>query len=1138
MLTLLTRTFRLVVGLLAAMLVLLAVAFALARLGVHYLPEYRAQVETRLGEAVGQDIRIEGLQAHWAWRDLRLTLDGVRLGEGEDSLVLPRLEVSLDLVSSLQDRMPRLNELVLVDPRLTVQRDSDGAFQVVGVGIEPGAAGLDELDVLMAQPGRLRVQGGRMDLLDLVHQERYHFADLDAALDEVDGQRRLAGTGTLPGGWGDGVRFVVHWPADAERPLTNGPVEVYVEGDSVDAQVMERMLGRPGEPPYAALSGSLELWASFGDGLPQPDGRHRQGELLVRARDGAADMPYLFRERIPFSELEADVAWSLDGDGWAVNVGRSRVLNSDGEAHGRVRVDKPWDGSPFLDIRASVEGRSGNAANTGRYLPVAIMMPALVEWLDGSIRAGTALDADVVFHGRADHFPFDDGTGRFHVRADVADVTLAYHPDWPEITGLDGTLRFEGRAMEVDASGGAISGAQIRNARARIDDLQRSPLRVDGTFVGSGDAYFDFLSTMPTGGEVLAGPLGALRLDGEHDLALGLVIPFDGEPVEIDGTATLNDGRLRMPAWDLAVDGLDGQVHFDQRGITAESVTGRFLDSPLALGVTTDDTGGADDRIRLDVALDALDARQLETALTGRDGLFSGVGAAQASVRFPVFEADPDAQELAVDVSMTSALDGIGVTMPEPLGKPETGERPLALSFRIGADGLEPIRLEYGDDVNAVAAVDHEAGLQSAALRFGGGSAVLPSAGGLRLDGMLPAMDLLAWQRWAVERLPEGDGDGPELDSMDLTVGALALGDALTLRNQRVRGERDVTGWLFTLAGEDLAGELRWPGSPNLAVEADFDHLRLPLPEAENDESDRIAADDGPLADVDPWTLPSLRAQVDRLEVGGRVLGSLQLLGGPDDDGYRLNNILLRGEHHAVTGSAGWFRDPDHRTELTLNVRSDDMGGLMSGLGYQDVIRGGNGRASFDLLARSAPFPLAMGTLSGDVSLRLRNGHLTQVEPGAGRVFGLLSVANLPRRLVLNFGDVFDEGFAFDRIDGEFVIEDGIATPGVLAMDGPAARVEAAGPLDLKARTYDQVVTVIPRASSTLPILGGVFGGPPGAAAMLLAQQVFSGGIDRVARLRYSVTGPWADPVIEPMRRVQQPAAAPLDPGFTPDNAE
>ncbi len=1139
MLTLLTRTFRVVVGLLAALLVLLAVAFALARLGVHYLPEYRAQVENRLGEAVGQDIRIEGLQAHWAWRELRLTLDGVRLGDGEDSLQLPRLEVSLDLLASLQDRMVRLDELVLVEPRLTVQRDSDGAFRVVGVGIEPGVAGLDELDVLMAQPGRLRVRDGRIDLLDLVHQERYRFADLNAALDEVDGQRRLAGAGALPDGWGGRVRFAVHWPVAADRPLTDGPVEVYAEGQDVKARVMERMLGRPGEPPYAALSGSLELWASFREGLPQPDGRHREGNLLVLARDGAADMPYLFRERIPFSELDAEVAWSLNDDGWTVNVGRSRVLNDDGEVHGRVRVDKPWDSAPFLDIRASVDGRPGNAANTGRYLPVAIMMPALVEWLDGSILAGTARNADVVFHGRADHFPFDNGTGRFHVRADVADVTLAYHPEWPEISELDGALQFEGRSMAIDATDGVISGARIREARASIDDLQRSPLRVGGAFFGSGDAYFDFLSTMPAGGDVLAGPLGALQLDGQHDLELGLVIPFDGEPVTIDGTATLNDGRLRLPDRDLAIEGLDGQVHFHRRGIHAEGVTGRFLDGPLTLAVSTDDTGTASDRIRLAVALDALDAQRLETALTGRSGLLSGTGAARVDVRFPVFDADPEQQDLAVDVAMASAMNGIGVAMPVPLGKPEAGERPLALSFRIGAEGLEPVRLDYGDDVNAAMAVDHEAGLQSAAVRFGGNTAPLPPVGSIRVDGLLPALDLLAWHRWADHWLPEdaGDEEGPELDAVDLTVGALDLGDGLRFRHQRIRGERDVTGWLFRLTGEDLAGELRWPESPNLAVEADLDHLRLPVPDEPDTSDEQPAGGDAPLADVDPATLPSLRAQVDRLELDGRLLGSLQLLGGPDDSGYRLNNVLLRGEHHTLTGTAGWFRDPGHRTELAIDVRSDDMGGLMSGLGYQDIIRGGSGRASFDLHARSVPMPLDLETLSGDVSLRLRDGHLTQVEPGAGRVFGLLSVANLPRRLMFNFGDVFDEGFAFDRIDGEFLIEDGIATPGMLAMDGPAARVEATGPLDLKERTYDQLVTVTPRASATLPILGGVFGGPPGAAAMLLAQQVFSGGVDRVAQLRYQVTGPWADPVIEPVRRVQQPAAAPLEPGVAPGNA-
>ena len=283
------------------------------------------------------------------------------------------------------------------------------------------------------------------------------------------------------------------------------------------------------------------------------------------------------------------------------------------------------------------------------------------------------------------------------------------------------------------------------------------------------------------------------------------------------------------------------------------------------------------------------------------------------------------------------------------------------------------------------------------------------------------------------------------------------------------------------------------------------------------------------LADVDPAALPGLRVRIDELELDRRPLGSLQVLGEAVDGGYAVDNILLRGEHHSVTGRAAWLRHPDERTELELDVRSGDMGGLFAGLGYRGVIRDGRGNGRVALTARSTPFPLAMETLDGEVSLALRDGSLTQVEPGAGRVFGLLSVANLPRRLTLNFADVYEEGFAFDRIDAEFSITDGIAETRAFTMAGPSARVDASGSIDLAGRRYDQRITVLPRASSALPLLGGVFGGPPGAAAMLLAQQVFSEQFDRVARMQYHLTGSWADPTFEPVVQDQDELVDPLD---------
>jgi uncharacterized protein YhdP len=121
----------------------------------------------------------------------------------------------------------------------------------------------------------------------------------------------------------------------------------------------------------------------------------------------------------------------------------------------------------------------------------------------------------------------------------------------------------------------------------------------------------------------------------------------------------------------------------------------------------------------------------------------------------------------------------------------------------------------------------------------------------------------------------------------------------------------------------------------------------------------------------------------------------------------------------------------------------------------------------------------------------------------------------LPRRLSLDFSDIFQKGFSFDRIEGDFILKDGNATTQNLVMDGPAARIEAQGRIGLGARDYDQIVTVNPNVTSSLPVAGAVVGGLGVGAAMLLAQQILEPEIDKATRVKYRVSGPWDNPEVK-----------------------
>jgi len=118
---------------------------------------------------------------------------------------------------------------------------------------------------------------------------------------------------------------------------------------------------------------------------------------------------------------------------------------------------------------------------------------------------------------------------------------------------------------------------------------------------------------------------------------------------------------------------------------------------------------------------------------------------------------------------------------------------------------------------------------------------------------------------------------------------------------------------------------------------------------------------------------------------------------------------------------------------------------------------------------------------------------LLGVEPGAGRMLGLMSVVELPRRLSLDFRDVTDKGLAFDRVRGDFDIRAGNAYTQNLLVKGPAVDIGVAGRTGLAAQDYDQTVVVSGNPSGPITVAGALAGGPIGAAGALLVSQLFKG---------------------------------------------
>jgi uncharacterized protein YhdP len=259
-----------------------------------------------------------------------------------------------------------------------------------------------------------------------------------------------------------------------------------------------------------------------------------------------------------------------------------------------------------------------------------------------------------------------------------------------------------------------------------------------------------------------------------------------------------------------------------------------------------------------------------------------------------------------------------------------------------------------------------------------------------------------------------------------------------------------------------------------------------------------------------------LNIAIQGLVLDDRSLGRLRLLAEPQADGLRLADFHLRSELYELTASGDWSMTADGPlSRLQAGFNSKDLGAALQALGYSAGVQGGETRAELTASWR-APLPaVTPALLNGHLDFNVGPGQLLNVEPGVGRVFGLLNLNNIMRRLRLDFRDLFQEGMSFDRIAGSFDFARGQARTADFILEGPAAHIDIAGRIELQERRYDQLITVTPQVGTPLTIAGTIAGGPAVGAAVFLAERLLKPGIDQVAQYQYRLSGSWEDPTIQ-----------------------
>ena len=780
-------------------------------------------------------------------------------------------------------------------------------------------------------------------------------------------------------------------------------------------------------------------------------------------------------------------------------MSEARFANADAEG----TVAGKWSSIPggresspgFIDLKGNLT--RALASRIANYVPNRIAQTR--DWLERSIQAGTSSRVNFELKGDLFEFPWGEGRGDGHflVEGEIKDGRLQYHPDWPSVDAIQGSFKFENRRMEIDAQRAAIFASRATNVRAVVADLGAKPpmLEINGDVDTAGADGVRFLRQSP----LVNGPGAFARtisVEGPGRLKLAFQFPLWGpRVVQVQGEYTFS-GATASVGRTLAMRDVRGQLAFTEKGVRAPDITGTLFGKPAHL------------------AMSMLPDGQVLTAIEGRidpPGIAPHVHEAIAArlTGSADWRARVVSGRLGTELTITSDLKGLGSTLPAPLAKAPGDARPLSVTVsNLGADN-EVTHAALGNATHArFARVAPGSERWSAAFKFGAPFGQEPIRDGLWLYGTLEDGDVDAWL--AVFAAP-GETPAPttaspriELRGIDMRIGTVRYWGR-EFKDMRAVLTRNGPEWSGRLDGPPIAGDVRWNPEGKGRVQARLERLAIGESTAAADAKQQATQRD----------LPALDVVAEKFDFRGKWLGKLELDADNAADEWRIARLDITNGHAKFNSSGVWRRTAGGPlTTLQIKFDTENLNALMNQFGYGDYIKRGTGQFEGTLVWPGYPYDFALANLAGSFKVDARQGQFAKIEPGAGKLLGLLSLQSLPRRALFDFRDVFSAGFAFERISGDVKVARGILITDDFEISGPSAFVSLAGEVSLPQETQTLTMHVVPEVGEGVALAASLIGTPVLGLSTLLVSKLLKNPLGKVVAYEYQVTGTWDNPEV------------------------
>ncbi len=884
-----------------------------------------------------------------------------------------------------------------------------------------------------------------------------------------------------------------------------------------------RVDGVDAESPDFAVSAAIENGGVDAVGS-LPGVRNLSGKIRADRSGGLADidsvdvmllLPEYLSVPVPLDDVYGTLIWRQGANRITLLSDSIVLRNADMSTNSNIELVLLPDSAPEIDLSATFSVT--DIAAVKRYIPDEFLKPKLYQWFQDALLGGQLQRGRAVLRGPLDAFPFDNGEGRFLLEANVREARFKYLPKWPEAVLGDVDAVLDGARLYTTRNRSTTVGNRIVDAKVEIADLRQPVLTIEGLATGTLESMRQYASDSPLS-QFFAGQLDVIGVDGPASLALDLEVPLKrARDFAVTARVESQGGSVELPGLKRPITDVTGFVTVERDTISSEALAGTFAGQPVSFDLMP----APPELSGFGLVLNAV-GTITEEGVVGGFGLpigefMSGESEFTASILFPRAGQGQPGQVLTIEAS--SDLIGFAIELPEPFAKTAEEPLPFAGQIAVGSGGLsiassggidDDLRwqLSFERDDNGVWDLDR------GVLSLGDAPPPPAETRGLHVRGRASDIVLEDWLALGDRETYRGGGNDnvlSRLRSIDLEVTNLRLlGQHLV--DHRLRLDRSARDWLVQFEGADIDGSVFVPYDLLGERPVVLDMERLVLP------GDPTAIpDDGP--STDPRSLPALSVRAREFAIGDRFFGALEADILRTGEGLESSKIVAVDDSFEIVATGSWLANEDDprgsRTTVTATLTSTDVQTTLGRLGYSPGLVGNDMSAILDLDWSGGPGDDFLPTLDGEVELRMGAGQLNEVEPGAGRVLGLMSIVALPRRLSLDFTDVFEKGFGFDKIEGSFRLDDGETYTCNLSLEAPAADIAIIGRASLVNRDYEQTALIGANVGNVLPVAAAAAAGPQAAVAVLIFSQIFKKPLQEMGQVYYSIEGPWDDPVIE-----------------------